>query len=153
MPAARACAGVRSPNRPRTRSVTTAFPRSPNSSVTARSNSLRRTSAQGELGVDGGDQIVGNDVGEGLDALQDRDAVADLAHDDRDGNVQRLGDRSEDLARRLFLTALDFTQVAQSDTRPAGDLTEGAALLLPEVTKDFADFLSYQDHDGPPPHF
>lgn len=40
-----------------------------------------RASAQRQLGVDRGDQVVGNDVGEALQTLKNRKPVTDLAHD------------------------------------------------------------------------
>src|SRR6187431_30223 len=90
-------------------------------------------SAQRELRLYRGDEVVGDDVGEAVDALEHRDAIADFAHDDGDGDVQGFGHRGEDLARCFLLPALDLAEVAERDTRATGDLTEGATLLQTEV--------------------
>ena len=48
-------------------------------------------STERELRLYRGDEIVGNDVGEPLDALEHRDTIADFAHDDGDGDVEGFG--------------------------------------------------------------
>ena len=93
----------------------------------------------------------GTTSGNGVDALEHRDAVADLAHDGRDRDIERIRHRGEDLARCLFLAPLDLAEVAERDAGAARHLPERLAFLKAEVPQDVADFLTYQNHDGPPP--
>ena len=73
-------------------------------------------------------------------------AVAHLAHDDRDRGLERLRYGRENLRADLFLTALHLTEIAERNARLARDLAKGAALLQTEVTENVTYFLSYQNH-------
>src|SRR5699024_7025012 len=113
-PASSACCAVRKPVRESTRSRRSVAPYCwPNSSRTARWNSLSRIRhlilradaqskrsrlANGEVGIELMDELVGNRVGyDRLETLKYRDPIAHLAHDDRDRRIERLGHRGEDL--------------------------------------------------------
>ena len=104
-------------------------------------------SARDEVGVELGYKLVRKrvrDVGFGdrVEPLDDGEAVAHLAHDDRDRGLERLRYRRENLRAGLFLAALHLTEVAERNARLARDLAKGEALLLTEVTENVTDFLS-----------
>jgi hypothetical protein len=109
-------------------------------------------SAEREFGRRHRDQVVRDDVREDRESLEDGQTVRHLAHDGRDGDVERLCDGREDLARRFLLTAFHLAEVTERDTGATGDLTEGATLLLSKVAEDFTDLVTNQDHvEHPPP--
>src|SRR5690606_8859142 len=149
-PASSASAAV-TPRPVSTRSCVNDVALAPNSSSTARTNSLRlmrvgRRSVQRQLGLDGGDEVIRDHVREAAQALDHRDAVTDFTHDRRDGDVKGIGHRGQDLAGGLLLAPLHLTEVAERDGRLARDLAEGPTPLQAEVPQDIADLLSYKDH-------
>ena len=73
--------------------------------------SRRAGLASDQIGIQFGDESVGNGVGNRIDALDDGQAIADLAHDCGYRSLERFGNRGENLARRLFLTALYLTEI------------------------------------------
>src|SRR5690606_2536351 len=154
-PASSAASAVRLPSATTTVSRTSTRPKGPNSSATARWNSLTFTqgdSAHREVGVELRDQLVGQRVGHRGDALDDRQAIAHFAHDHRDRRVERIRHRGEDLGAGFLLAALHLAQVAERDTRTARDLAQRHRLLKAEVAEDIAEFLSYENHGVPPCH-
>jgi hypothetical protein len=90
-------------------------------------------------------QGVGH-AGAGNKLLEHCEAVADFVHDHRQRHIKSIGNRSENLARGLFLTSLNLTQIAKRNIGAASDLTEGRTLLLAKVAKDVAYFVSNQNH-------
>src|SRR5690606_18459086 len=70
-----------------------------------------------------GTEVLGNRVGDDVEALDDGHAVTDLMHDHRDGGVERICDRRENLRAGLFLAALNLAEVSEGDTCAARDLT------------------------------
>src|SRR5438309_11442902 len=77
-------------------------------------------------------EVGRNRVRDDVDAFDDGETIADFAHDDGDGGVERIRDRREDLGGGLFLAALHLAEIAQGDTRLAGHLPEGSSLLQTE---------------------
>src|SRR5690606_11562492 len=154
-PAAIASSALTCPNSARTRSRVSATPKpSPNSAATARRNSLsltKRRSAHHEVSVEVRHELRRHRVGNHINPLQNRDTVAHLAHDHRDGGVQSLRDRSENLTARLLLPTLHLTEVAEGHRRATRDLPKSSTLLQAEVTKHVTDFLTNQNHVNPPP--
>lgn len=107
---------------------------------------------QRELGLDRGHEIVRNDVRERIfDALEHCETIAHATHHARHRYSEGLGHSGEDLARDLFLAALDLTEVTKGNARTARDLTKRLALLLSVIPKHVADLLTNQNHDGPSP--
>jgi len=99
--------------------------------------------ADGEVRVEIGDEVVGNGIGNPIETLDDGEAIADFAHDDGNGSVEGICNRSEDLRAGLFLASLHLAQVTESNTGLARDLTKGSTLLQAEVPEHISDFLAY----------
>ena len=59
---------------------------------------IRGASAQRQLGIELGDQVVGQRVGNRAQALNNGQTVAYLAHNERDRGVKRVSHRRENLA-------------------------------------------------------
>src|SRR5690606_3627725 len=113
-PASSAACAVRLPSATTTVSRTSTVPKAPNSSATARWKSLtftQRDSAHREVGVELRDQLVGQRVGNRGDSLDNCQTIAHLAHDHRDGRVECIRDRGEDLGAGLLLATLHLAQV------------------------------------------
>ena len=73
-----------------------------------------------------------------------RHAVTDFTHDGGDRRLESIRHRREDLGAGLFLATLHLAEVPERDAGLRCDLTKRATLLQAEVTKDVADFLTYE---------
>jgi len=107
--------------------------------------------ARHQVGAELRDEVVGQCIGDNTllnnsEALDDRETVTDLAHDHRDGRLECICNRRENLATRFFLPTLHLAEVTERDARLAGDLAEGATLLQTEVAEYVTDFLTNQNH-------
>jgi len=95
-----------------------------------------------ELGYQFIRQGIGN-RGTGSHLLEDRQPISYLVKNVRQGHIESLGDRSKNFTRCLFLSALYFTQVTQRNIGAGRNLAQRGTLLLAEVAKNIAYFVSH----------
>src|SRR5690606_15488526 len=74
------------------------------------------------------EQVIRNAVRNDIEPLEYCKAVAHLAHDHGDRSLQSIGHRSENFRTRLFLPALNLTEIPQRNACLARDLAQGASL-------------------------